>query len=450
MSRGAASNVTARTFARFYAPLAATSLLLTGTDPILMAVLARTASPTQTLAGYGVAFAVCGVLYAPMLAMQQLAAARLLNGAALAPVKRFAWAAGGTLSLIGATVAFTSAGDLVFDRWVGVRPEVLAEAVRAMQFLWPVPFLTAVRATHQGRLVAGHRTKPIGYATGARTGVLALVALALASAGGGAWLGAAAFTAGLVVETLVVTFSSAPGAKGAPGGPGAVASDGGIEGKDAGLGRFSAPLMANVLLWWATPLIINAVLARTPGPDAALAAFTIVQAVGWFVASPVGQLQHASIALVECPASHSRVRFWGGLLAVSMAGLLLLLAAAREPFLRALFALDDSLLALAGPALAMAAAYPLLYAWRQYYQGLFVRAESTLVVGVGALGRVACILLAAPALRALDVQGAVLGVGLNVLGLAAECLFLACLSARKVMPGLEARAAALEPEASEA
>lgn len=452
MGSGAASEVTARTFARFYAPLAATSLLLTGTDPILMAVLARTASPTQTVAGYGVAFAVCGVLYAPMLAMQQLAAARLLNGAALAPVKRFAYVAGGALSLLGATVAFTAAGDLVFDRWVGVRPEVLAEAVRAMQFLWPVPFLTAVRATHQGRLVAGRRTKPIGCAAGARTGVLALVALALAGAGGGAWLGAAAFTTGLVVETLVVMCCSALGAKGAAGGPGAVASGAGIEGgKDVGLGRVSAPLMANVLLWWATPLIINAVLARTPGPDAALAAFTIVQAVGWFVAAPVGQLQHASIALVECPASHARVRFWGGLVAVSMASLLLLLAAAREPFLRALFALDASLLALAGPALAMAAAYPLLYACRQYYQGLFVRAESTVAVGVGAVGRVACILLAAPALRALDVQGAVLGVGLNVLGLAAESLFLACLSGRRVMPGLEARAAsAAKPDASEA
>lgn len=439
--RPAASRVTARTFARFYAPLAATSLLLTGTDPILMAVLARTASPTQTVAGYGVAFAVCGVLYAPMLAMQQLAATRLLNGAALAPVKRFAYAIGGVLSFLGATVAFTAAGDLVFDRWVGVRPEVLAEAVRAMQFLWPVPFLTAVRATHQGRLVAGHRTNPIGYATGARTGVLTLVALALASAGGGAWLGAAAFTAGLVVETLVVMCCSAPGAVGAADGTDKSGGGIGMKGGAAGLGRFSAPLMANVLLWWATPLLINAVLARTPGPDAALAAFTIVQAVGWFVAAPVGQLQHASIALVECPASHARVRFWGSVVAVSMASLLLLLAAAREPFLRALFALDASLLALAGPALAMAAAYPVLYACRQYYQGLFVRAESTLAVGAGAVGRVACILAAAPALRALDVQGAVLGVGLHVLGLVAECLFLVCLSARKVLPGLKARAA---------
>lgn len=408
-----------------------------------MAVLARAANPTQTLAGYGVAFAACGVLYAPMLAMQQVAAARLLEGGALAPVKRFAYAIGAALSLTGATIAYTAVGDLVFVRWVGVGPEVLAEAVRAMQFFWPVPFLTAVRATHQGRLVAGHRTKPIGIATSARTGVLAVVALALASAGGGAWLGAAAFTAGLVVETLVVMWAWAPPVEREQGGGDGA---GGVA-----LVRFSAPLMANVLLWWATPLIINAVLARTPAPDSALAAFTVVQAVGWFVAAPVGQLQHASIALVECSETHSRVRLWGGAVAVSMTAVLLLLAAVREPFLRALFALDAELLALAGPALAIAAAYPVLYGCRQYYQGLFVRAGSTLVVGVGAVGRVACILAAAVALRALDVQGAVLGVGIHVLGLAGEGVFLAYLSRSKVIPGLREKAeAAVKPEVFEA
>ncbi len=443
MGADGGKQTTAGVFARFYAPLAATSLLLTATDPLVMAVLARTANPTQTLAGYSVAFSACGVLYAPMLAMQQVAAARLLEGGALAPVKRFAYSVGAVLSLAGAMVAYTAAGDVVFVRWVGVGPEVLAEAVRAMQFFWPVPFLTAVRAVHQGRLVAGHRTKPIGYATGARTGVLAFVALGLALAGGGAWLGAAAFTAGLVVETMVVSWSRAP----------AVEMAGGRDARagDASLARFSAPLMANVLLWWATPFIINAVLARTPGPDSALAAFAAVQAVGWFVAAPVGQLQHASIALVECAETHVRVRRWGGVLALSMTGVLLLLAAAHQPFLRVLFALDAQLLALAGPALFLAAAYPVLYGCRQYYQGLFVRAGSTLVVVVGAVGRVACILAAAFLLRALDARGAVLGVGIHVLGLAGEGVFLAYLSRSKVMPGLRERAqAAVKPEVFEA
>ena len=435
--------ITARGFARFYTPLAATSLLLTATNPILAAALARSADPVTALAGYSVAFAVCGVLYAPLFVMQQVAAARLLAGASFSPVKRFAYLTGAVMSVAGALIAHTAAGDVVLARVVGVGPEVLGEAVRAMQWLWPVPFLTAVRAAHQGRLVAGHRTVPIATATGGRTGVLAVVAFALLATGGGAWLGAAAFTAGLVVETLVVMWSRTPELQ--------------LEREDCeadreNVARFSAPLMLNVLLWWATPLIINAVLARTADPNPALAAFGVVEAMAWFIAAPVGQLQHAGIALVECSESHRRVRGWGATVAFAMMAVLLILSvpAIREPVLRDVFALEPELVALAGAALPIAAAYPLLYAIRQYYQGLFVRSGRTGAVGAGAVLRVAGIAAAALFMQGSGPAGAVLGVGLAVFGLAVEGVFLVRYSRRDVMPELRAsRAAAVNPEAFE-
>ena len=435
--------VTAGGFARFYTPLAATSLLLTATNPILAAALARSADPVIALAGYGVSFAVCGVLYAPLFVMQQVAAARLLAKASFSPVKRFAYLIGAVMSLVGALIAYTAAGDVVFASVVGVGPEVLSEAVRAMQWLWPVPFLTAVRAAHQGRLVAGHRTVPIAAATGGRTGVLAVVSFALLTTGGGAWLGAAAFTAGLVVETLVVMWSRTPGLQ--------------LEREDCeadkeNVARFSAPLMLNVLLWWATPLIINAVLARTADPDPALAAFGVVEAMAWFIVAPVGQLQHASIALVGCSETHRRVRGWGATVAFAMMAVLLVLSvpAIREPVLRNVFALDAGLVALAGAALPIAAAYPLLYAIRQYYQGLFVRSGRTGVVGAGAVLRVTALVAVALFVRDTGLTGAVLGVGLAVFGLAIEGAFLVRYSQRDVMPELRAsRAAAVNPEAFE-
>ena len=435
--------ITAGGFARFYTPLAATSLLLTATNPVLAAALARSADPVTALAGYGVSFAVCGVLYAPLFVMQQVAAARLLAKASFSPVKRFAYLIGAVMSLVGALIAYTAGGDLVFAGVVGVGPDVLSEAVRAMQWLWPVPFLTAVRAAHQGRLVAGHRTVPIAAATGGRTGVLAVVAFALLATGGGAWLGAAAFTAGLVVETLVVMWSRTPGLQ--------------LEREDCEadkehVARFSAPLMLNVLLWWATPLIINAVLARTADPDPALAAFGVVEAMAWFIAAPVGQLQHASIALVKCSETHRRVRGWGATVAFAMMAVLLVLSvpAIREPVLRSVFALDAGLVGLAGAALPIAAAYPLLYAIRQYYQGLFVRSGRTGVVGAGAVLRVTGIVAVALFVHDAGVTGAVLGVGLAVFGLAIEGAFLVRYSRKDVMPELRAsRAAAVNPEAFE-
>ncbi len=436
--------VTAGGFARFYTPLAATSLLLTATNPILAAALARSVDPVIALAGYSVAFAVCGVLYAPLFVMQQVAAARLLAEASFSPVKRFAYLIGAVMSVVGALIAYTGvAGDLVFATVVGVGPEVLNEAVRAMQWLWPVPFLTAVRAAHQGRLVAGHRTVPIAAATGGRTGVLAVVSFALLATGGGAWVGAAAFTGGLVVETLVVMWSRTPELQ--------------LEREDCeadreNVARFSAPLMLNVLLWWGTPLIINAVLARTADPDPALAAFGVVEGLAWFIAAPVGQLQHASIALVECSETHRRVKGWGATVAFSMMAVLLVLSvpAIREPVLRNVFALDANLVALAGAALPIAAAYPLLYAIRQYYQGLFVRSGRTGVVGAGAVLRISGLVAAALVVQGTGVTGAVLGVGLAVFGLTIEGAFLVRYSQREVMPELRAsRAAAVNPEAFE-
>lgn len=437
------SIVNANDFARFYAPLAATSLLLTATTPILIAALARSAEATITLAGYGVAFAVCGVLYAPLLVVQQVAAARLLGGGSFLPVKKFAYLTGIVFSLIGVLLAYTVVGEWVFAGVVAVSTEVMGEAVHAMQFLWPVPFLTAVRAAHQGRLVAGHRTRPIAYATGGRTIVLAVVALGLAAAFDGAWVGGAAFTAGLLLETLIVLWSPTPAVK---------LERGEREVDSENVAAFSAPLMVNVLLWWATPLIINGVLARTVSPDQSLAAFAVVEGVAWFIVAPVGQMQHASIALVECSETHKRVRRWGVTLALAVTTVLVFLSLplVREPLLRTFFELEPVLVEMAGAALVLTVAYPVLYGLRQYYQGLFVRSGRTMVVGAGAMLRVASIFGGAFLLYGFGTQGAVLGVGLAVLGLVVEVLFLERYSQRDVMPELRARrAAAVNPEVFE-
>ena len=199
-----------KAFTRFYLPLIATSYLLTAPNPLLAAALARTNDPATALAGYGVAFALIGVLYAPLLVVQQVAAARLLSLGDVAPVRRFTVAMGLAFSGIAALVAFTPVGVFVFEQIVGVRDAILDEALSAMTALWPVPALTGLRALHQGRLVAGHRTHPIAAATGARTGVLAVIAFALATTSAGAWLGAVAFTIGLTVEAIFVAVAPAP------------------------------------------------------------------------------------------------------------------------------------------------------------------------------------------------------------------------------------------------
>lgn len=425
--------ITARSFARFYLPLIATSYLLTATNPILAAALARTVDPATALAGYGVAFALIGVIYAPLLVVQQVAAQRLLAVGDLAPVRRFTAVVGLALSGLAAVVAFTPLGVWIFEGVVGVHDAILDEALSAMTALWPVPALTGVRALHQGRLVAGHRTNPIAVATGARTSVIALVAFAMTTTPVGAWLGGVAFTAGLAAEALFVTFAPAP----VPTKPESTEAE--TEGEDRLL-SFSTPLMLNVVLWWSTPLIINSVLARTPEPDCSIAAFTVVEAVAWFLSAPVGQLQHASLALVDGRPTHARVRVFAGGLAVTVTLLLGVLAipAVREAILWTGFRLDPSLLEPAGLAFPVAALYPLLYGHRQYYQGLYVRAGCTGLVGRGAVLRIVVILAAAPLLLGpMGANGARLGVTLAVVGLLAEGVFLEVMARLHALPLLE-------------
>ena len=366
--------------------------------------------------------------------VQQVSAARLLEASDLAPVRRFAVIMGLAMSALAAAVAFTSLGVFVLESGVGVHDSILDQAISAMTVLWPVPLLTGVRALHQGRLVAGHRTNPIAAATGVRTVVLAAVAFSLTQTPAGAWLGGAAFTAGLMFEAGIVALVPASKPVVAERPPTE------SEGEDRLL-SFSTPLMLNVMLWWSTPLIITSVLARTPEPDCSIAAFTVVEAVAWFLTAPVGQLQHASIALVDSREAHRRVNLYAGGLAVGVTGLLAILSipAVREAVLWTGFRLDPSLLEPAGLAFPVAALYPMLYGHRQYYQGLFVRIGCTGFVGRGAVVRIVVVLAAAPLLLGpMGGNGARLGVTLAVVGLVAEGVFLEVMARWRALPMLPA------------
>jgi hypothetical protein len=414
MATALAPELHARAFARFYSPLALTSVLLTGTNLLMAAALARSDEPAAALAGYSVAFAFTGLLYSALLVVQQSTAAKVVEGAPFKDVHRFALVMGALLSTLEAIVAFTPVGHFVFSEVIAMDPDAHREAVRAVRFLWVVPFLTAFRASHQGVLVAMHRTRSIAWATALRTLVLVLVAFGVVLlTGAGAWAGGLAFSAGLVAESVVVGASSRrhwpTSPKDAP--------------EDEGVLRFSAPLMTSAVLWWAMPLIINAALARTPEGTEALAAFAALEAIAWLVTAPVGQLQHASIALVSDRSRHRRIRSWARSLAFAMAALLLLfsLPPVRSIVLRDLLGLEPQLASAVGRALPLTAAYPLLYAMRGYYFGLFVRAGCPGVVARAAVGRtLALIALAVAGVPLLGHTGVLLGAGLTVVAIGVE------------------------------
>ena len=422
--------------ARFYGPLAGTSLLLTVTNPILTGALARVHNASAALSGFGVAFALTGVLYAPLLVVQPVAATRILQGLDPAHVRRLAMALGGALSAIAVLLAFSGVGLHLLRTGVGLRGQTLIEARSAMQVLWPVPILTALRSLHQGRLVAGRHTAPIALATALRTMALAGVAAFLAMRSRGAWLAGAAFPLGLTVETTTVAL--------APAGAKAGLRSRGRE-RATPLANLSGPLVLNVVLWWATPLLITSVLARTPDAGLAIATFVVVEATGWFLAAPVGQLQNASIAWVDSVEAYRRVGMFALAIALCTTAVLVVLTlpAFREQVLWSWFHLDPGLMGPSLRAFPLTVGYPLLYAYRQYHQGLFVRVGHTGPVGRGAALRILVILAGGVALlHPLGTGGARFGIGLAVAGLFAEDAYLTLMCKRHALPRLRRRGAA--------
>ena len=194
--------------------------------------------------------------------------------------------------------------------------------------------------------------------------------------------------------------------------------------------------MLNVLLWWSTPLLINSILARSPFPAEAIAAFIVVEGVAWFLAAPVGQYQFVSIGLVDCRRTHRAVQKWSLILAAAVALLIAFVAIpqVRQVVLGAVFGLDSGLLSDIGAALPFAVVYPVLYGHRQYYQGLFTRCGRSDAVGWGAALRVATVFSVALAgLGPLGDAGATLGVLSVAAGLTVEGVFLERVSQKQVM-----------------
>lgn len=164
-----------RGIARFYYPLALTSVIGLTVQPMLTFFMGRAPAPLESLAVFPVVHALSFLFRAPGLSYQEVVIA-LLGGRAqrFGDLARFGtWlglAASGGLAL----VAFTPLASVWFETVSGLSPELAAFALTPTRLLVPLPALTVLLAVQRGILVEGRRTRPITLAT-----VIEVVAIAL-------------------------------------------------------------------------------------------------------------------------------------------------------------------------------------------------------------------------------------------------------------------------------
>ncbi len=197
-------HLSTRRVARFWAPLAATWLMMSVEGPFLAAVIARLADPKYNLAAYGVAFSFAMLIEAPIIMMMSAAVALVTGRQAFLALRRFAYALNAIITVVMMLLLIPPVFRFVAESLIGLPHDVAALTHGAVLILLPWPAAIGYRRFYQGVLVRANLTRRVAYGTVVRVLAMATTAVILYSfaAVNGAFVGAASLSCGVVTEAV--------------------------------------------------------------------------------------------------------------------------------------------------------------------------------------------------------------------------------------------------------
>jgi progressive ankylosis protein len=165
-----------REIARFYYPLALTSLIGLTVQPLLTFFMGRAPAPVESLAVFPVIHALSFLFRALGLSFQEVAIALLGPRSRHFPeLARFATGLA-VASVAGyALIAFTPLASFWFETLSGLTPELADFAITPARILVLIPALSVLLSLQRAVLVQDRRTRPITIATALELGFVALV-----------------------------------------------------------------------------------------------------------------------------------------------------------------------------------------------------------------------------------------------------------------------------------
>lgn len=362
---------TSRTIFVFWVPLAAQWLMMSLEGPFLAAVIARMAEPAFNLAAYGVAFAFAILVESPVIMLMSASTALVEDATSYRRLRNFANAlnAGATALLL--LVLAPPVFDLLMLRLIDLPPDVAALVNGALWLLLPWPAAIGYRRFLHGVLIRTGRTRLVAYGTGLRLVGMAATALALFMVGGlpGAWVGAAALSAGVCIEAAATRIMARGAIRQMLGTPGAspaiVATPASAAPAYREIARFYYPLALTSFIGLTVHPMLTFFMGRSPAPVESLAVFPVVHALSFLFRSLGFSYQEAAIALLgrRCEQLRPLARFGTGLALASsvamalvaftpMAGVWFQTVSGLPPDLAA-FAITPARILVALPALAV-------------------------------------------------------------------------------------------------
>ncbi len=264
----------------FWSPLAATWLMMAVEGPFLAAIVARLAEPKLNLAAYGVAFSFALILEAPIIMIMSASTALIEDADSLRRLSRFTWALNGAITALTVVAVVPAVFHFVAGTVIGLPPEVAI----------------GYRRFNHGLLIRAGLTRRVTANTLFRLAAMSGTALAIFRTRphtDGAWVAAAALSAGVIAEGLTSRIL-------AHGTIRRLAARTG--GKDvmsySRIGRFYAPLaLTSVLALGIQPIVVFFV-GRSRLPIESLAVLPVVYALVFLFRAMGLAYQEVGIALL--------------------------------------------------------------------------------------------------------------------------------------------------------
>jgi len=283
----------------FWAPLAATWLMMATEGPLLAAIIARLADPKFNLAAHGVAFAFAILIEAPVIMLMSAATALVEDRTSYKKLRNFAnfLNLGSTLALL--VLLAPPVYELLIERVLGLPPSVADIGYGALWFYLPWPAAIGIRRFLQGVLIRSGQTRLIAIGTVIRLATMAATALFLALRTNmpGAWVGSAALSTGVVIEAGIARWMARQAIQDLlatpcpPGGASDLLTYRGIS-------QFYGPLALTSLIGLAVQPLLTFFMGRAASPIESLAVFPVVNSLAFIFRALGLSFQDASIALL--------------------------------------------------------------------------------------------------------------------------------------------------------
>lgn len=390
----------------FFAPLVLMVELNMISKSAIHAFLARTDTPSVTLAAFNAAFT---LYYAITSATELIAVLCLSYLKSRADIFRLLGFIALVLLipvLLILNVTLTPTGDVVFGQWFGLGEQAQAQARQAcLLLLLSMPVLL-LRGVAFAVLMLNRRTLVITWSTLIRLLSLGVSLLVLPRWLDGAAIGAGALVFCMFVETVFAWIMVWPNVKALP--PTRTSRD-----SVWGYWRFSWPLMINQSAEMGVIFTINVLLGRLEQAELAIAAFGVAHGLVSLLMGPMRNLLQTAQTLVARREDVRVMLVFTGQLIVgfTLLALVLFQTRLRAVVLNDVMGLTPELAAYCAPAVAIAFSMAAFWSAAALFRGLLAKARTTTSLAYSGTARIVTAgLIASVSLAYPQVNGALLGV----------------------------------------